>query len=349
MHHGGDLMFGDTIGNLVKLVIIAIFSIISLIVTVYAILEQGNTLIIERYYLIPHLYIIPILLVSLWYPQRGTQVILLLIGSIVMLTALFFLMRHTLDPFLSLLNAGIDVWIVSALAMKARGREDKSQAGMSSSSAAADHQGVSEGGKDAIQGYTHALTLDDEGVREEAVRALGSLGDKRGVSILVNALRDESRRVREEAARSLGKIRDPAVIPSLIESLKDPQRNVREAAVQALAAYGEVAIDSLISTLTNQDWHVRMGAAIALRIIGNARAVDPLIQRLHDENRFVRREAVKSLGRLGDPRSQLTLMELLQDEDQTVRLRAEVALMKIHGRQHAPEDPDKYFDDIKTI
>ena len=342
-------MFGDRIGDLVKLVLIAIFSIISFIVTVYAILEQGNTLIIERYYLIPHLYIIPILLVSLWYPQRGTQVIMLLIGSIVTLTALFFLMRHTLDPLLSLLNAGIDVWIVSALAMKARGREDKSPAGIPSSSAAADYQGVNEGGKDAIQGYAHTLTLDDERVREEAVRALGTLGDKRGVPILMKALHDKSRQVREEAAKSLGKIRDPTVIPPLMETLKDPQRNVREAAVQALAACGEVAIDSLISILADQDWHVRMGAAIALRIIGDARAVDPLIQRLHDENLFVRREAVKSLGRLGDPRSQHALMELLLDEDQTVRLRAEVALMKIHGRQHATEDTDKYFDDIKTI
>lgn len=346
MSHRFDWMDGDSIGNLVKLFIVGVFSLISLIVTLYAIMEQNNSLLIERYYLIPHLYIIPIILVSLWYPKRGTQVVMLLIGSIVVLTIVFFLTRHTLDPVLSLLNAGIDVWIVSALAMRAREKGGLIQGTTFPQTSMTENDEI---GKDPIQGYADALTLDDERVREESVRALGTLGNGRGVPVLVRALNDENRQVREEAARSLGKIRDPTAIPSLVKSLKDQQRNVREAAVQALAAYGEMAINPLIDTLTDQDWHVRMGAVIALRIIGDIKVVEPLLQKLKDENRFVRRETVKSLGRLGDPRAQHALMELLQDEDQTVRLRAEVALMKIHGRQYIPEESYKTIDDIEHM
>ena len=314
-------------GDVVKLLLIGIFAVISLLVTLYAVTENGDGTILENYYLIPHLYIIPIILVSLWYPQRGMQVILLLIGSIAALTGFIFVIRHTVDPILSLMNAGVDVWIVAALALSVRSRV----APQVMPKPAGTSEIIEKSPPRLIDGYIEALNLDDEGVRHEAVRAL-AVDDPRALRALVKALDDESRVVREEAIRSLGKLSRTDAIPPLLEVLKDENRVMRETAVKALGGKGDTAVEPLIEALTDSDWHVRMGAAIALRIIGDPRSVDPLIQRLADENRFVRREVVKSLGRFGDERAQERLLQLREDPDQTVRLRAETALMKIHGR-----------------
>jgi HEAT repeat protein len=111
--------------------------------------------------------------------------------------------------------------------------------------------------------------------------------------------------------------------------LADDSRTVRESAVQALGALGKDSVDPLIEALVHEDWHVRMGAAIALRIIGDPRSIQPLIERLSDPSRFVRRETVKSLGRMGDLSVLEPLRSALLDEDEGVRGKAEAAIRRI--------------------
>jgi HEAT repeat protein len=336
--------------NAVKLFLIGSFAVIALLITLYGVMLQYDGIFLERYYLIPHLYIIPIIFVALWYPRRGTQVVILLIASIAVLTGLTFFIRHTIDPVLSLLNAGVDVWIVAALALTARSRAPADgipsvpfykRGGLSGLGVRAPER--------SIEGYLEALKLPDGGIRQEAVKALADFAEPLAIRVLVNALHDESGAVREEAIRSLGKISHPDTIPPLLEILTDRNRLVREQAVKALGGKGSMAVPPLLESLSNMEWHVRMGSAIALRIIGDKRAVEPLIQLLSDENRFVRREAVKSLGRLGDQRAQNPLLNLRGDPDQTVRMRAEMALMKIHGKHFTADELNKYTDKIEKL
>jgi len=91
---------------------------------------------------------------------------------------------------------------------------------------------------------------------------------------------------------------------------------------------GEKAVPALVERLFDEDWHVRMGAAVALRISGDKSAIEPLIRALEDENRFVRREVTKSLGRIGDKRVVDPLIGALKDPDRSVRIRAAGALAK---------------------
>jgi hypothetical protein len=337
------------VNDAAKLFLIGAFAVIALLVTLYVIMLQSDGIFLERYYLIPHLYIIPIILVSLWYPQRGMQVVILLIISIATLTGFIFLIRHTIDPILSLMNAGVDVWIVAALALTARSRVPNGRE-IPDESKKPNIRDVTEvNPKSQINGYLEALRLSDEGIRQEAVRALADFADPSSVLALVGALHDECRSVREEAIRSLGKIPSAETIPPLLEMLQDENRLVRENAVKALGGKGEMVVEPLIRALYDANWHVRMGATIALRIIGDSRAVEPLIQLLSDENRFVRREVVKSLGRFGDERAQNRLLELREDPDQTVRLRAEVALMKIHGRQFHVDESNITIDKNENL
>jgi hypothetical protein len=333
----------------VKLFLIGSFAVIALLVTLYGVMLQNGGIFLERYYLIPHLYIIPIIFAALWYPQKGTQVVILLIASIAVLTGLTFFIRHTIDPVLSLLNAGVDVWIVAALALTARSRAPAER----NPSLPFYKRGIPgiriRSLERPIEGYLEALKLPDEGIRQEAVKALADFAEPLAIQTLLNALHDESGVVREEAIRSLGKIPHPDTIPPLLEILKDGNRLVREQAVKALGGKGSMAVLPLLKSLSETDWHVRMGAAIALRIIGDKRAVEPLIQLLSDENRFVRREAVKSLGRLGDERAQNALLILRDDPDQTVRLRTEMALMKIHGKHFTVDEPNIHTDRIEKL
>ena len=323
--------------DIVRLWLIGAFAIVSLLVTIYAV--SGQPLLPQVYYLIPHLYIIPLILVSLWYPQRGLQVTILLVIAVGTLTGWLFYSGHSLDPVLSILNAGIDIWIVSALALLARCKQQVPMQ-RSGSGGRTDpeprEERVPATSYDDIGGCIEALHLKDARIREEAARALGEMRDPRVIDPLVQALQDESRPVREEAARSLGKVGGNLAIPPLIAAMRDDRRSVRESAVQAMANLGETAVEPLIRALIDEDWHVRMGAAIALRIIGDPAAIDPLLPALRDENRFVRREAAKSLGRFGDERAVAPLEQALLDTDAGVRAKADAALRRIREGNAEP-------------
>lgn len=333
-----DLEKGETL----KLAVIAAFALFALFVTLFTIEFHDQFFNLQLYYLIPHLYIIPVILVALWYPKRGLQITILIIAALVILTFVLYLLGLTIDPILSLFNAGLDIMIFVAVALYAKDRklvdqvfmEFLERSGIRESDLKNMYE-VREKTRVKFEGdfeeVIHALQSSDEDAREEAVRALGELNDPRAVNPLILALKDENRYVRREAAKSLGHIGDEKAIPSLIEALKDEDRYGREGAAEGLAEMKEKAFPSLIKALDDPDWHVRMGAVIALRIIGDRDAIPKIIVALKDENRFVRREATKSLGRIGDERVIAPLTETLKDEDTSVRMRSVSALAKFGG------------------
>ncbi|HTY14555.1 MAG TPA: HEAT repeat domain-containing protein [Methanoregulaceae archaeon] len=279
------------------------------------------------------------ILVALWYPKRGLQITVLIIGALIILTVVLYLRGISFDPVLSLFNAGLDIMIFVAVALYAKDRKLVDQVFLEflerSGIRESDLKSMYEArGRARItfegdfEEVIHALQSTDEDAREEAVRALGELNDPRAVNPLILALKDENRYVRREAAKSLGRIGDEKAIPALIEALKDEDRYGREGAAEGLAEMKEKAFSPLLHSLSNNDWHVRMGALIALRIIGDRNAIPKIIDALQDENRFVRREAAKSLGRIGDERVIEPLTRALKDEDTSVRMRAVSALAK---------------------
>ncbi len=328
----------------VKLLIIGVFAVASLVFTLYLITLKDHAFSTSVYPLIPHLYLIPLILMALWYPRRGLQITILLIAAILVLTTLMYLMGTIINPFISLLYAGMDIAIFVALALYAKDRTlvESFLRGFF------EHSGVGETFEEAMEhpstrakikfegafdDVVRALQSHDEEVREEAARALGDLGDRRAVNPLIELLGDDNRYVRREAAKSLGKIGDEHAIPALINALKDEDRYGREGAAEGLGGMGEKAFSSLIRAIKDEDWHVRMGAAIAFRIIGDKNALKVLIPAMKDENRFVRREVIKSLGRIGDHSVIDTLIAALKDPDRSVRLRAVSALSKCNDKR----------------
>ncbi|MCL5284129.1 MAG: HEAT repeat domain-containing protein [Armatimonadetes bacterium] len=76
----------------------------------------------------------------------------------------------------------------------------------------------------------------DMALLEEAVVALGKIGDPRAIPCLERALRDSYLSVRQRAAWALGRIGGPVVIEVLTSAVDDPNQTVREAALAALSS-----------------------------------------------------------------------------------------------------------------
>ena len=289
--------------------IIVAFTMVALLLNGYALSNAGDTFFRQISQLFPHLYYIPIILASIWYPRRG----LLLIGLVVGVSlgaVLFGLVNGTFNPII-LVYTAIYVWVVATTSVFTMGQWKNlsrfllSKRRVQPKLAGEKRQGTQPG-------------TDP-----------GSPVSGEDIDSLLSTLEIQDSRVKGAAIASLGRSRDRRALKPLIRLLGDETRSIREASVRALGAFGGEAVESLIESLGNQDWHIRMGSAIALRIIGDCRGVEPLIQALSDENRFVRREAAKSLGRIGDEKATEPLISVLEDTDIGVRIRAAAALGKI--------------------
>jgi hypothetical protein len=289
--------------------IIVAFTLVALLLNGYVLGNAGDSFFRQLSQLFPHLYYIPIILASIWYPRRGLLLIGLVVGVSLGLV-LFGLASGTFNPII-LVYTAIYVWVVATTSVFTIERWKNLSRFLVSR-------------RRDRPGYGEGL---DEVAQEDA----GPAGAAPGMDIdsLLSTLEVQDMRVKVAAIASLGRCRDRRALKPLIELLGDENRGIREASVRALGAFGDEAVGPLIEELGNRDWHIRMGSAIALRIIGDLRAVEPLIRTLSDENRFVKREAAKSLGRMGDPRATEPLISVLEDMDEGVRIRAAAALGKI--------------------
>jgi hypothetical protein len=289
--------------------IIVVFTLVALLLNGYALSNASETFFGQISQLFPHLYYIPIILASIWYPRRG----LLLIGLVVGVSlgmVLFDLVNGTFNPVI-LVYTAIYGWVVATTSFSTMEQwKNLSRFLLAKKRDRARHAG-------------------DAGQIARAAGGPGSTQPVEDVDSLLSTLGSPDSRIKRAAIASLGRSRDRRAVQPLIRLLGDENRVIREAAVRALGAFGDGAVEPLIESLGNEDWHIRMGGAIALRIIGDTRAVDPLIRALADENRFVRREATKSLGRIGDARATEPLISGLEDRDSGVRIRAAAALGKL--------------------
>jgi HEAT repeat protein len=168
-----------------------------------------------------------------------------------------------------------------------------------------------------------------------AAWALGEIGDRRAVPVLVDMLdHDESENrlatfdtARAVAARALGQLRDPRAFEALVRALQDDDEYNRDAAAVALGHLGDPrGVDVLLGVLQGEDAGVRGSVCEGLGLLGDTRAVEPLLRALGDASDIVRSHAAEALGRLADRRAVDPLVETLRDGDSFVRESAAEAL-----------------------
>jgi HEAT repeats len=291
--------------DLMKPSVITALTLVAVLLTIYSFQNQlGDFLIL--------LYILPLVLASIWYPRYGLILIGIVVAGYVGIILYARAGGVSLNLFRYSLYMAIFVWIIAATSVfTMEGRAAISHTLNSLRGLPKKNgdraPGKSRPGKESARPY---LTDED-------------------LDFVLEALHLPDPAAREVAIRSLGKSANPRAVAPLVALLGDTDRDTREHAVRALGALGEGAVEPLIRALADPDWHVRTGAAVALRIIGDTRAIEPLIRSLSDGNRFVRRDAVKSLGRIGDRRAVDPLIGALRDQDSGVRARAAIALGRL--------------------
>lgn len=159
--------------------------------------------------------------------------------------------------------------------------------------------------------------LDDSNFnnQEYAAEALAKIADRRAVRPLVAMLRDagKHRQARNAAVKALVALADPGAVPPLIEALRDPDDFTRAIALQTLGALGDArCVPDAVAALRDRDSNVVFSAVDALGALRDARAVEPLLAVLKRAEPGIFREAVvEALGRIGDGRAGEALAALL--------------------------------------
>lgn len=138
------------------------------------------------------------------------------------------------------------------------------------------------------------LALDDPAaeVRKAATRALIKLNSW-AVEPLIAFLPTANARAAAGAIRVLGDIADPRAFAVLTAQVGGEDRG------EAILALGKLkeplAEPLLVVALADQDWRVRMNAAMSLAVVGTPASVAPLEAALEDEVKVVREWSARSL------------------------------------------------------
>lgn len=127
------------------------------------------------------------------------------------------------------------------------------------------------GGKDAVGILLKRLRDEDPYVRDAAKQALDALKTP-SPNILGKNLESSSPAVRLEAVQRLGKARDSAYVDALIARLGDSDNDVYQAAIDALAGYDPAEIAGAMKrAVAHKDPRVRQGA---VTVLGRTRTDD---------------------------------------------------------------------------
>jgi HEAT repeat protein len=136
--------------------------------------------------------------------------------------------------------------------------------------------------------------------RQSAILALGKLGDRAPLELVLRGLTDKHDDVRAATARVLGMLGERAPVEPLVVALSDAAWYVRAAAAQALGKLrGSIAVQALVEALGDEDESVRAAAIGALRMADDV-PLAPLLAAAHDRSWIVREAAVLALGELAN-------------------------------------------------
>lgn len=152
------------------------------------------------------------------------------------------------------------------------------------------------------------LLREDSFLRNTAMLILKDIGVP-SVGLLYPLLTDKDDDVRKFALDLLGDIRKTVEPGRILPLLKDPNANVRASAVRAVGILmPDGALDMLFDSLKDEEW-VSFAAMETLAVIKDDRAVEPISKLLEDESLTLRLAAVESLGAIGSGKASEVLFE----------------------------------------
>lgn len=187
-------------------------------------------------------------------------------------------------------------------------------------------------GEKGVEVLTETFPGADDKMRSYICRAIGKIGDKKGVSTLASALSDPYGHTRQSAALAIAEIGAIETLPLLIPLLLDEYEDVEAAAVQAVIrlskeSQGE-AVRSLLDGIASREPRLRRNITAILGGTGSKDALSAIISSLKDEDSDVRKAAATAIGNLMIKEGIDHLAIALADEDGQVRLAGVNALSR---------------------
>lgn len=177
-----------------------------------------------------------------------------------------------------------------------------------------------------------AALLDDEELRDEAVKALVAHGET-AVDLLLERLNDDDLEVGRIAARALGNFKNERVVTALIEVL-DADPELGSTAAKALGQIGdERAFEPLVDLLENGENSSRQAVVAALIAIAHPETVRRVGNLLADPAAPVRESAVRIVGHFGAKGFEEKIFECCRDNDERVRKAAVDQLPNIEDKR----------------
>ncbi len=162
----------------------------------------------------------------------------------------------------------------------------------------------------------------DTGTAIAAVRALGSIGDRRAGPVLIELLQAKGLDplVRLEAIAALASTRAAGAFDRLIALASDPVPAVRAAAFQGLCAVDPLSYMVMLSGLdADPDWRVRSAVASSLSTLEREAAQPRLVAMLKDSDLRVIPTVLSALVKIGAERVEPVLLEWLTHPDVAIR------------------------------
>lgn len=200
--------------------------------------------------------------------------------------------------------------------------------------------------------FMKLLESDHLGVKYATIKIIGNIRHKAAIPELQKLATHKEEAMRTAVADALGKIGDRSVLEVLVPMISDPEKNVRLHVIRALANIGAAVgtgkeatpidvVDELITVLRKGDANERVAVVDALKkIVGyeidknenwllahTAVKREPVINEMND---WWRRARTKSVYRIADKEMQLRINVMLEaNEKKEIRLAAVKSLTKI--------------------
>jgi HEAT repeat protein len=172
-----------------------------------------------------------------------------------------------------------------------------------------------------------ALSDPDPELVGAAIRALGALGDRWAIELLVTTLRNGGA-PRSRIAAQLERLA-PTAGPQVLPLLRDREPEVRFWGATLIGPYPDLGEADLLGLTHDEDANVRAAAVEALGYRSGDAATDAVLALLEDPGWFVRVHAARSAGHLAGVAGAPSIAKLLADERWWVRTAAKDALRGI--------------------
>jgi HEAT repeat protein len=202
-------------------------------------------------------------------------------------------------------------------------------------------------------------------VRENAVKAIGQLGDESNLPDLLPLLQDANSGVRwsavyailglggasdplarvashtdyvrRRAIDALGQLGDKINLPDLSLILQDADSGVNLSPIGGIFPLGDKSTPDLLRLLQNANSIVRSSAVNAISQLGDKSNLPDLLCLLQDTNVVVRGTVVDAIGQLGDESNLPDLLPLLQDTEFYVRWKVVDAIVQLGDESNLPD------------